>query len=88
MNYPAYVIANMINQTTDPLVCLEIASTWKRQEIEEAIAECKELAAEGDEDDIAPAIERLAILELCSNPAFVAGCKAHWDKLDAMLNAA
>jgi|GEM_PF-1751380 len=87
MNYPAYVIANMINQTTDPLVCLEIASTWKRQEIEEAIAECKELAKDGCEVDAAPALKRLAILELCS-PEFVAGCKKHWDKLDAMLSAA
>jgi len=86
MNYTA--IAAQLNQTTDPEVTLEIAATWPRREIEKAIAECQELAVEGDEDDIAPAIDRLAILELCSNPAFVAGCKKHWDALDAMLNAA
>jgi len=86
MNYTA--IAAQLKQTTDPEVTLEIAATWSRREIEKATTECNALAAEGDEDDIAPAIERLAILELCSNPAFVAGCKAHWDKLDAMLNAA
>ena len=86
MNYTA--TAAQINQATDPLVALEIASTWSRREIAQEIVVCQELAAEGDEDDIAPAIERLAILELCSNPAFVAGCKKHWDKLDAMLVAA
>jgi len=86
MNYTA--IAAQIKQTTDPLVALEIAATWSRREIAQEIVVCQELAAEGDEDDIAPAIERLAILEVCSNPAFVAGCKAHWDALDAMLNAA
>jgi len=86
MNYSA--IAAQINKVTDPLVALEIASTWSRREIAQEIVVCQELAAEGDEDDIDPAIERLAILELCSNPAFVAGCKKHWDELDAMLNAA
>jgi len=86
MNYTA--TAAQLSQTTDPLVALEIAATWSRREIAQEIVVCQELAAEGDEDDIAPAIERLAILETCSNPAFVAGCKAHWDELDAMLNAA
>ena len=87
MNYRAYVIANMISQTTDPLVCLEIAATWPRREIAQEIVVCQELAKEGCEVDAAPALKRLAILELCS-PEFVAGCKKHWDKLDAMLNAA
>ena len=77
-------IVTQLKQTTDPEVTLEIASTWSRKEIAQGIVECKELAAEGDEDDIAPAIERLAILEVCSNPAFVKGCKAHWDELDAL----
>jgi len=85
MNYSA--IAAQINKVTDPLVALEIASTWSRREIAQEIVVCQELAKEGDEDDIAPAIERLAILELCSTE-FVAGCKKHWDALDAMLNAA
>ena len=86
MNYTA--IAAQLNRTTDPEVTLEIAATWTRREIEKAITECKELAAESDGDDADAAVDRLAILELCSNPAFVAGCKKHWDKLDAMLNAA
>jgi hypothetical protein len=85
MNYTA--IAAQLNQATDPLVALEIASTWSRREIEKAIAECQELAKEGCKVDADAALERLAILELCS-PEFVAGCKKHWDKLDAMLNAA
>ena len=80
-------IADKIKQTTDPEVTLEIAATWTRREIEKAIAECKELAKEDCKVDADAALERLAILELCS-PEFVKGCKAHWDKLDAMLNAA
>jgi len=86
MNYTA--IAAQLNQTTDPEVTLEIAATWTRREIEKATTECNALAAESDGDDAAAAIERLAILYLCSNPAFVTGCKKHWDELDAMLNAA
>jgi len=86
MNYTA--IAAQFNQTTDPEVTLEIAATWSRREIAQEIVVCQELAAEGDEDDAAAAIERLAILYLCSNPEFVKGCKAHWDELDAMLSAA
>ena len=85
MNYTA--TAAQLSQATDPEVTLEIAATWTRREIEKAITECKELAAEGCKVDVAAAVDRLAILELCS-PEFVAGCKAHWDKLDAMLNAA
>ena len=80
-------IAAKLKQTTDPEVTLEIASTWSRKEIEKAIAECNELAAEGCKVDADAALERLAILELCS-PEFVAGCKKHWDALDAMLVAA
>jgi len=85
MNYTE--IAANLNQTTDPEVALEIAATWSRKEIEEGIAECKELAAEGCKVDAAAAVERLAILEVCT-PEFVKGCKKHWDKLDAMLKAA
>jgi len=84
MNYTAYVIANMINQTTDPLVCLEIASTRSLPQILKELAERKELAV-GHGVDAADAVERIAILELCSNPALVAGCKAHWDKINALL---
>jgi len=80
-------IAAQLNQTTDPEVTLEIAATWSRREIAQEIVVCQELAAEGDGEDAAAAIERLAILETCSNPAFVKGCKKHWDALDAMLAA-
>jgi len=85
MNYTA--TAAQLIQTTDPEVTLEIASTWSRREIEKTITECKELAKEDCKVDADAALERLAILELCS-PEFVAGCKKHWDALDAMLNAA
>jgi len=77
-------IAAKLNRTTDPEVALEIASTWSRKEIEEGIAECKELAAESDGDDAAAAVDRLAILELCS-PAVVKSCKAHWDEVRDLL---